>query len=337
MSVLNLANRHRRMILGLALGISALAVGFALIGQRSYTSSGSFLPQSSNSRPSTLAGVAAQFGLTVQSDQSGDSPDFYATILKSRPTLEQVVQERYTLKGSNKTSNLIDLLAPTGFSLGQRREAAIAGVNSRTTVAIVREIGLVRVSATAADPGLAQQIVENLFRYANETNLDLRRQRAADEARFIDERLGEARSNLYAAEDRLQSFLRSNRDLGSASEGTFQRERLERDVQMKQQIYTSLALAYEQSRLDEVRNTSVISVVERPSLPLFPNPRHLGAKGLLAAGVGALLGLALAWLAERGTLAGATRNGGLRRFLAFRARSRRNGGESPAERYAHSR
>jgi len=165
---------------------------------------------------------------------------------------------------------------------------------------------------------LAQQIVENLFRYVNELNLDMRRQRAADEARFIDERLGTARSELYAAEDRLQTFLRSNRDLGSVAEGTFQRERLEREVEMRQQIFTSLSLAYEQSRLDEVRNTAVISIVERPTAPLFPNSRHVGVKAILAAGIGALIGLALGWLVEREWLLRADRGAGSRRFFGYR-------------------
>ena len=47
---------------------------------------------------------------------------------------------------------------------------------------------------------------------------------------------------------------------------------------------------YEQARIDEVRNTPVITVVEPPDLPTRPNPRRTVLKGLLGLIVGLLMG-----------------------------------------------
>jgi uncharacterized protein involved in exopolysaccharide biosynthesis len=54
---------------------------------------------------------------------------------------------------------------------------------------------------------------------------------------------------------------------------SFVYDRLVNNVTLRQQIYTSVAQAYEQARIDEVRDTPVITVVEAPLLPAKPDPR----------------------------------------------------------------
>jgi tyrosine-protein kinase Etk/Wzc len=78
----------------------------------------------------------------------------------------------------------------------------------------------------------------------------------------------------------------------------FQQDRLRRDVTMRQQLYTSLAESYEHAKIDEVRDTPVITIVERPDLPVRPDPRGLIKWGLVSLLAGFLLGAGLAWLAD---------------------------------------
>ena len=48
---------------------------------------------------------------------------------------------------------------------------------------------------------------------------------------------------------------------------------------MLHQVYTSLAQAYEQASIDEVRNTPVMTVIEAVEEPVGPNPRRLALAG----------------------------------------------------------
>jgi uncharacterized protein involved in exopolysaccharide biosynthesis len=107
-----------------------------------------------------------------------------------------------------------------------------------------------------------------------------------------------ASGELRVAEDRLESFLRNNRQFGGSPELTFQRERLQRDVALQQQVFTSLTQSLEEVRIREVRDTPLITVVEAPVLPTQPEPRWRVQGILLGAVVGALIGALLAFLGE---------------------------------------
>jgi uncharacterized protein involved in exopolysaccharide biosynthesis len=106
----------------------------------------------------------------------------------------------------------------------------------------------------------------------------------------VEARLAEARTELVDAENRLATFLERNRRYQDSPELTFEAARLQRQVDLQQQVYASLAQAYEKARIDEVRNTPVLSVVDSPDV--LPGGRGLVRRALL----GALLGAALAFL-----------------------------------------
>jgi uncharacterized protein involved in exopolysaccharide biosynthesis len=85
--------------------------------------------------------------------------------------------------------------------------------------------------------------------------------------------------------------LQQNRTFEQSPELTFTHDRLQREVSVQQQLYLSLAQAYEQARIDEVRNTPIITMIERPIMPVA-NPRMLFVK----VGMALLAGVALACL-----------------------------------------
>ena len=75
-------------------------------------------------------------------------------------------------------------------------------------------------------------------------------------------------------------------------------DRLAREVLVQQQVYATLAQAYEQARIEEVRDTPVITVLASPQRPGRPDPRALIKKAFLALLVGGVLGfLVAAWRA----------------------------------------
>ena len=128
-----------------------------------------------------------------------------------------------------------------------------------------------------------------------------RQTRARAERTFAEGRQAEALAELRAAESDLLEFLTTNRDVTGSPALVARRERLQREVTMRQTVYTSLRQSYEQSRLEEVRDTPTITVVEDALLPARPDSRKLLQKLVLASAIGLLLGGFLALvLARRG-------------------------------------
>ena len=298
--VLDAVRRHRRLVSGLALATCVLVVVATLLQRRSYTSSTTFMPHSSQSKLSQLSGLAAQFGFTLPANDPGSSPAFYAFLLQSRELLQAAVQGTYDVGlGSDKRrATLTEWYDPPGDTPAVREDAAIQRLRKDLRAASDAETGTVELKVKTRTARLSYEVTTRLMQLISEFNLEKRQSQAAAERKFVEGQVVEAKGRLQGAEDRLQAFLQQNRDYRSSPQLTFQYDRLARDVSMGQQVYTSLAQSLEQARIDEVRNTPVLTLIDPPNLPAQPDRRWLLAKGLLGLLLGALAGVFIALARE---------------------------------------
>ena len=179
-----------------------------------------------------------------------------------------------------------------------REEAGIARLRGLIRTSIVHQTGVITATVTTPDARLAQQVAARLLELVNRFNLESRRSQATQERRFTERRLAEVRQDLRFAENRLLDFLRRNRNYHNSPELRFEHDRLSREVSMRQQLFTSLAEAFEQARIEEVRDTPVITVIEAANLPARPDARGLLRNGTLGCLVGLALGLLVAFVLE---------------------------------------
>lgn len=298
-SLLRLANvvlRHRRMVvLGALLG-GALLAGQALLAPRTYTSSVLFTP-SSHRGQGGAAGLAAQFGLAIAGTDATESPQFYADLLQSRAILDSVVVAPVVGPEHGARTTLIQLWGK-GDSPLMRRYTAVQEVRKHISAAVDTKIGSVSLKATTESPTLSHQMATLLVDALNRFNMSTRRSQATAERDFAHARLGEATAELRAAENRLAAFDQENRAFIGSPRLNLDRDRLQRDISTRQQVFTSLTQAYEQAKLDEVRDTPVITVIEPPDVPPLPDPRGAIKKLFVGLFMGALIGIALAFTRE---------------------------------------
>ena len=90
-----------------------------------------------------------------------------------------------------------------------------------------------------------------------------------------------------------------NREFISAPQLDMEHDRLMREVQMRQQIYTSLAQTLEQARIEEVRAPVLINIVETADLPVEPMNREALRTTLLGLVGGLLVGIVIALIQQR--------------------------------------
>lgn len=273
---------RRRLLVIAPMLVAATVVVVGLIGDRSWTATGAIVPQASSGNVSRLAGLAAQFGVAVPTGQAGQSPDYYADVLRSDGMLRRLLAAKY-VDANQKPVDLVANLIPGSQPPAQRAEFALRELRNRVSTSVGLKTGIIRVNVKLNDPELARTVAERAINELNSLNIAAQQAIAAQERNFTDDRLTVARQELRQAEDRLESFLRGNRVVVGGPQLVMQEERLRRDVSLRQQVMVGLAQSLEQSRLEEVRNVPVISVVEPPVRPALPDSRKLVLKALFAA------------------------------------------------------
>lgn len=294
--------RHRWKMVVTPPLVAVVLISLSVLGPPTFTSEASFMPQQNGGEGqlSRLSGVASQFGLSVPSSGGGQSPEFYADLLTSRRILAGVVQSEYEVvqEGDTVRGGLVEqfgIEAPRS-SLALRN--ATRRLKNSLSVKTGTQTPIVELTVTTRHPALSRQIVDRALELVNQFNLEVRQSRASAQAEFVQERLEGARQDLRAAEDSLEQFLENNRRFQNSPALQFEHQRLQRQVDLKQQVVTTLATRYEEVQIDRVRNTPVLTVVTPPELPPSPDPTPVLLWGFLGLILGGLLGMAWAFGAE---------------------------------------
>jgi uncharacterized protein involved in exopolysaccharide biosynthesis len=167
---------------------------------------------------------------------------------------------------------------------------------------------VVHLSAKFKHADLAEQVNRLLLDLLNRFNLITRQSQASAERKFTEHRLEQVRGELNQAEDVLRSFNQRNREIRNSPELSLQQDRLTREVGLRQQVYSTLAQAYEQAKIEEVRDTPALTVLQTPEIPVKPDSRYIIYLVLGALILGAILGLLIAMARE--ALSNAKRLGG---------------------------
>jgi uncharacterized protein involved in exopolysaccharide biosynthesis len=295
---LNALLRGRNLILGTTFGLVAIVVAITLLRPKDYVAESGFVPQTSESNRNALSGLAAQFGVSVPSGSQSERLDLYARVLESRELLQRAAAAEYTVAEAvndkaKRKGNLIEVLGIEAKTEPLRRRKIVKWLERNVVPGIDKESGVVGLKTYAPDPRLAEQINRNLLSLLDEFNLQTRQTQAAAKRKFAEERTKQAQQELRAAEAALESFYQNNRRFNQASQAAFTAARLERGVELRQQVYIALAQAYEQARIDEIRDTPVLSVIEPPE-GTAEDPSSIVRNVVLAGLVGVLLGITLA-------------------------------------------
>ena len=286
-SVVNVLLRSRRRVVAGGFALATLVAMALLLSTRTWVSTSSFMAESRR-MPSNISGLAAQFGLSLPGAELGQSPTFYAELATSREILGKLADGRYAYASDTGSveGTLVKIYRSKGRTPELQREAAIRALLDRLSASPSSRTGVVRVTVTADHPELATQINQRVLKLLDEFNKSRRRSQATSERTFTETQAEAARLALVLVEERLQLFLTRNRDYRNSPELTFQQDRLAREVAMRQQVYTTLAAAAEQVKLEEVRDTPVLTIVESPFRPIRPQGRGLVLKTALAFLVG---------------------------------------------------
>ena len=296
--LLSVLLRRRMLVVRVTLLMALAGATLALLSTRTYSADFSFTPQES-SASGGLSAIASDFGVNIAAN-AAQSPEFYQNLLHTREILWKLLDSKFTVPTASGpvTFTLLDSMGKQGKTPGLRRQAAAKLLSNDITARIDQKTSIVSVSVKTWSPVLALQMSERVVDAVNQFNTDTRRSRAAAQRQFAEQRLAEARVALRNVEDRETSWGIRNKIFSGSPELLFEKSRLDRELTLRDNEYVATIQQFNSARMEEVRNTPVITIVEKPTLPAAPDPRGLVTKTVLGGFLGFVLATLLAFLFE---------------------------------------
>lgn len=292
-NILNLLLRQRWLILSIAGAVALVTAVVVILAPKKYTVGSSFIIQKRDQTPAA-AGIAAQLGMDLLGTDANQSPAFYAALIKTPDVLDRLVDTAFATSTDPKPRSLATIWDISRESPMLRRQAVIEKLQKTVSSSTSQKLDLVVLSVATSDPVLSRELANAILEQVNWFNLRTRQSRAAAERQFDQRLVEEVGTDLRNAEDETQRFLQENQQPRMSAALEMQKQRLARRLEILNARYVSLVTAYDRARIDEVRDTPVITVIERPRIPVKADSRHLAKRVLLMLMFGLVLGAIIA-------------------------------------------
>ena len=245
--------------------VLALVVGLIVfLMPLKYKAELSLTPVVNNKSSTALGGFAALAGASLNTGYQL-TPTRMVELLKSRTVLAGVGMSRIT-PGNPET--VIDRLLGEKYTRNDEEEVEkklerVLGVGAN------KETGTISVSVLHRDSALARVIAARVVDSASQ--IFVRTSKAqAQQLRIAQEgRVESARHELAQAEERLRQFRFANRATPPFSAAAIDLQRLNRDIQMAEQVYTQAITDQQAAYARELEATPTV-VVQDPLPPILP-------------------------------------------------------------------
>lgn len=264
--------------------------------------------QESGGLPSGIPGGALSgLGINLGGASSGLTPAAYPDVLQSREVRLAVMRDTFRFPDAERPMTFVDYLnrpagplstvldytlflpwmlkgmlgqaisgspAPAGTTEtgeplipSKEEDKALKAVGNMISASVDEETGLMTISVTAGGPQLASDLAKSFLDHFSTRVREIRTEKVRERVQFVEERFEEAEKELETAEERLAQFLERNQNPTTATL-QFRRDRLQRQVSFKEQLYSELQSQLTQTRLDLQRRQPVVTVVEEPVPPV---------------------------------------------------------------------
>jgi capsule polysaccharide export protein KpsE/RkpR len=157
--------------------------------------------------------------------------------------------------------------------------------------------GLMTVSVTAGDAVLSARLNRRFIDHLRSRVREIRTKSTQQNLDFVQQRFAQVQTELEAAEDRLSQFLERNRSVlsgGRAPQLEFQRDRLQRQVTFKEQLYSQLQTRVTETQLQLQKQQPVVTIAETPAPPMEPSAPKRTLIVLLSLILGGFVGTGIA-------------------------------------------
>jgi uncharacterized protein involved in exopolysaccharide biosynthesis len=274
---------------------------FALLQKNVYSCSTKLILQTSGSSLGGSLGALASLAGMDASSKSSDPSLYIEDILRSADLAQAVLDRPW--KGSKAVADtskafLLRDFWETKFAtrdsdwIARERETLIQRLNNGKYITVARDkkSGVITLSTQFEDPRLSYDVNRFLVEKVNEILVNQLSGKAGENRKFVESRAKEVKASLSRDEIVLRDFRASNR-VRTDPEYQLEEGRLQRNLQIDQEIYLQLVKQYEMAKIDEAKDIPVLDVIDSSRLPMTksgPNRKLIVLAGCMG---GLFLGL----------------------------------------------
>ncbi|MDR2554203.1 MAG: hypothetical protein LBC64_02135 [Fibromonadaceae bacterium] len=300
--------RHKKVAIATAIVFFVATIAYLKITDKFYQTTTKFVYQSSAKQSGNLSTLAALAGFSVGSGSSDDGSAYMEDIIKSKDFLSQFATREWFIADANKTADTLKPITLEKFwkikidssvnNIEQHLQEAIIGkILKRKYIKYEQDkkTGIISLITQFEDTKLSYDFNVAIFEELNNTLLHKMRFKAAENRKFIEERLSEIKSDLSKSEEILLRFQQQNRSWNDPSI-QLQESRLTRDVTINQELALQLQKQYELAKIEEARDMPLLDVIESPRRALI----HFKPRLKLGLAIGFAGGIILGLLSALG-------------------------------------
>ena len=242
-----------------------------------YVSSAKIMSSSGGSSTSQLQGLAAQFGVAVPGGSEG-AQWVYPEIVKSRTLAKSVLKRKFDTNEYGPQKSLLQILTygdeePT-VSIDTLE---IHGANALIgMIEIERQGSFYNLSVSTFEPQFAADLCAVLIEELDRHQREYKTEKVKETRLFIEGRIIDIQKELESAEENLKVFRDRNRQIGQSPALLLEQQRLTRETSVLTGVFTTLKQQLEMTKIEEVKESTLIQVLDPPIAPFHrdsPNRR----------------------------------------------------------------
>jgi uncharacterized protein involved in exopolysaccharide biosynthesis len=232
-------------------------------------------------RPS-LPGALAGLGALAANSDPLSSPAVVANLLTSRAVLDPVLRRSFAVTGGTEATLATIVLGAPVRAPGdyvRAREMMSGGFKA----AVDPRTNLITFSVELRDPVLARDVNVAVLDESDRALQRMRREQTGQRRRQTELRLASTRQQLAQAEDAQRAFYQQN-VVATAPSLALEERRLQRVLDLRQEVFSTLTRDYEQLLQDEARTLPALAQFLAPEVPARkskPSGSLLVAAGLV--------------------------------------------------------
>ena len=238
-----------------------------------FISSAKIMSSGGGSSPSQLQGLAAQFGVSVP--LGSDSPDqrVYPDIIKSRILAREMLQQKFDTDEFGPQKSLLQILTygneePEFGPDTLVKMATEYFIEDMIQVEQDRQSQIYTVTVSAFEPQFAADLCEALIEELDTHQRTYKTAKVKETRLFIEGRIVDIQKELEEAEEDLKVFRDRNRQIGSSPALLLEQQRLSRETAVLTGVFTTLKQQLEMTKIEEVRESTLVQVLDPPEAPL---------------------------------------------------------------------